>query len=155
METKLFFCEPTQTVAQQRYLMLLKGVMEVCPTLSLDILVANLMNNTVHVPKQMVLCFSSDAKVNIIDPYKLTTNAIIRYTQCESLQYRPNGYAKAQMSQNSANIWLIVAKYLQNTLIIVPHLSPWLNISKECGMFIDDNLIQPPMESGYFFEKPS
>lgn len=57
----------TKTVAPKVHLMPGNGIKEVRQNVPLDIVVANLTSNTVHVPKYMVLCASSDNMVNITD----------------------------------------------------------------------------------------
>lgn len=45
-----------------------KGIMEVCSKVPFDILVCNLANIPVHVPKDVLFCAYGDSMINIIDP---------------------------------------------------------------------------------------
>lgn len=65
---RFLFFELTDTDARQGRLMYPKGITEVRPNVTLNILFSNLTDITVHVPTYMVLCGSSDGMVNSIDP---------------------------------------------------------------------------------------
>lgn len=66
-ETGLIYSEPTENVIRQGQLMEAKCIMEVRPSVLFDLLVPNVANIPVFVPKNMVFFTSSDSMVSIFD----------------------------------------------------------------------------------------
>lgn len=61
--TRLVYLGPTGIVFRQGHMISAKGIMEVRPNVSCDILVRSLTNTSVHKPKQMLLSAFTDSMV--------------------------------------------------------------------------------------------
>lgn len=75
--TGLIYFEPRGTAVQQALLMSTKCFMEVCPNVRLDILVTEVTNIPMYLPKKF-LSQSSDIMARIIDRRRSTRKNTIR-----------------------------------------------------------------------------
>lgn len=70
-QTSLLYFDPSESVVRHGHLIPDKVIMEVCSSVLSMLLVTDLRNITVHVPKHILFCASGDKNVNINDLKKV------------------------------------------------------------------------------------
>lgn len=115
------------------------GIMKVRPNVPFDILVPNLTKITLHVPKHMLLCSSSDSMVNIIDPAQVDKERCRTVATVQVTSKPPVQMKRRANTQNKNEDW-------RDTIDISPEFATYrtqfINILEEFQERWDGHLRQ-------------
>lgn len=119
-----------------------------------EVLIVNLTNITLHVPKYRLLRSFSDSIVNNIDPEQVYRKRCHRVPTVQITPNRPFKKMKVSMPQTAVTTRRVLSKYLHNTLPFVLDLSKCSVNSKKFAMFTVEKPIQLPIQTSYPQQKP-